>query len=324
MRPNRTATRQTRTWWCTVAPLVVAILASGCSVKTYAINMVGNALASGESVYETDDDLELVGAALPFGLKLTESLLAQSPNHPGLLLTACRGFVLYAYAYVDYPAHVAANEDLERARALRARASRLYLRGYRYGIRAIERSYPGFGEALTANPAAAVRMVRSTRAGRDVPLLYWTAASLGLAISVSRGDAALLVRLPEVRALLDRAIELDEAWDAGALHEFEVTLAGSVPGELDVESITRHFDRAVELSKGRSAGAYLAYAEAVSVPQQNAAEFRALIARALAVDADADPHNRLVNLLAHRRALWLASRVDELILDADGAAAEGK
>ena len=40
-------------------------------------------------MYETDDDLVLVGDALPFGLKLTESLLAQSPNHRGLLLTAC-------------------------------------------------------------------------------------------------------------------------------------------------------------------------------------------------------------------------------------------
>lgn len=76
------------------ALLLVVIAISGCSVKTYAINMVGNALASGDSVYETDDDIELVGQALPFGLKLTESLLAQSPQHKGLLLTASRGFVL--------------------------------------------------------------------------------------------------------------------------------------------------------------------------------------------------------------------------------------
>ena len=280
--------------------------------------MVGNALASGDSVYETDDDLELVGAALPFGLKLTESLLAQSPNHSGLLLTACRGFVLYAYAYVDYPAQVAAHEDLERANALRARARRLYLRSYGYGIRAIERSYPGFGEALLADPAAAIRTVRSTHAGRDVPLLYWTAASLGLAISSSRGDAALLARLPEVRALLDRAIELDEAWDAGALHEFEVALAGSVPGELDVETIThalRSRGRAVQGSQRRRLSRLR---RSRLGPQQDAAEFRALIARALSVDVDADPQNRLVNLLAHRRALWLASRIDELILEADG------
>ena len=51
-------------------------ITAGCSVRRYAINMVGNALASGNSVYESDDDLELVGTALPFGLKLMESLLA--------------------------------------------------------------------------------------------------------------------------------------------------------------------------------------------------------------------------------------------------------
>ena len=109
-------------------------------MKTYAINKVGDALAEGDSVYETDDDLVLVGDALPFGLKLTESLLAQSPNHRGLLLTAARGFVLYSYAYVDYAASVAAEEDLDQARELRARARRLYLRALQYAIRGLERS----------------------------------------------------------------------------------------------------------------------------------------------------------------------------------------
>jgi predicted anti-sigma-YlaC factor YlaD len=127
-----------------------------------------------------------------------------------------------------------------------------------------------------------------------------------------------------VHALLDRAIELDDSWDDGALHEFKVALAGSTPGDRDVALIKGHFDRAVELSRGRSASAYLAYAEAVSVPQQNADEFRALIARALDVDADAEPRNRLVNLLAQRRARWLASRIDELIVDGDLAAEERK
>jgi hypothetical protein len=110
--------------------LLVAVFATGpaCSLKTYAINMVGDALSAGDSVYETDDDLELVGAALPFGLKLTESLLAQSPGHRGLLLTACRGFTVYAFAYVGHAAEITADEDLDRARAVRIRARRLYLR----------------------------------------------------------------------------------------------------------------------------------------------------------------------------------------------------
>ena len=43
---------------------------------------------------------------LHLGLKLTESLLAQSPDHPGLLLTACRGFTMYSYAFVAYEAEL--------------------------------------------------------------------------------------------------------------------------------------------------------------------------------------------------------------------------
>jgi predicted anti-sigma-YlaC factor YlaD len=306
----RLASRRKRAAW-----LVAALtLTSGCSLRTYAINKVGDALASGHSVYESDDDLTLVGDALPFGLKLTESLLAQAPNHRGLLLTASRGFVLYAYAYVDYPASVAAADDLDQARQLRGRARRLYLRAFQYGIRGLERSYPGIGAALIKDPPAAVRRIKTESRAEDVAFMYWTAAALGLAISVSPGDAALLARLPEVESLLDRALEIDEAWDEGALHEFKVVLAGATPGTPDMTMIRKHYDRAVDLSRGKSASIHLAYAEAVSVPLQNAAEFHELIQRALDVNPDEEPATRLVNLLAHRRARWLAARADQLIL----------
>ena len=163
----------------------------------------------------------------------------------------------------------------------------------------------------------AVAMTDPGEAERDVPLMYWSAAALGLAISVSPGSAAMLARLPEVEALLERALELDEGWDDGALHEFKVTFAGAIPGETDYDEIRRHYDRALALNGGQSAGLHVAYAEAVSVPTQNGAEFREMIDMALAVDPDADPDNRLVNLIAHRRASWLLGRVDDLILELD-------
>ena len=306
--------------------LVIAALtaAPGCSLKTYAINMVGDALSSGDSVYETDDDLELVGAALPFGLKLTESLLAQSPGHRGLLLTACRGFTVYSFAYVAHAAEITADQDLDRARALRLRARRLYLRGFEYCMRGLERSYPGLTRALASDPDAAVSVFRKDDRARDLPLIYWSAASLGLAISTSKHDASMLGRLPEVRALLDRALTLDETWDAGALHEFKIVLAAATPGMPDVPVIRSHYTRALDLSGGKSASVHLAYAEAVSIPLQDRAEFQDLIQRALAVDPDANTENRLVNLLAHRRAHWLASRVDELILENTPDKAEGR
>ena len=299
---------------CRLVLLVCLIpMATGCSVKTFAINRVGDALASGDSVYESDDDIELVGSALPFGLKLTESLLSQSPEHPGLLLTASRGFVLYAYAYVDYEAQIERERAVDRARAIRARAVRLYLRGLRYGLRALEQSYPGVERMLLTDPKAAVAAIGKNRT-RDVPFLYWNAAALALAISASRDDPALLARLPEVEAMLDRALELDDGWDDGALYEFKVIFAGSGVGSGDPAAIARHYERALVLSKGRSAGLYVAYAEAVALPAQDKAEFRALLEKALAVNADEQPRDRLATLLTQRRARWLLGRIDDLFL----------
>jgi predicted anti-sigma-YlaC factor YlaD len=64
-----------------------------------------------------------------------------------------------------------------------------------------------------------------------------------------------------------------------------------------------------------SAGLHMAYAEAVSLPAQNKAEFRELLEKALAVNPDSVPRDRLANLISQRRARWLLERADELILD---------
>ena len=54
--------------------LMIAAAASGCSVRKLAIGKIGGALAGSGGVYATDDDPELVGAALPFALKTMEGL----------------------------------------------------------------------------------------------------------------------------------------------------------------------------------------------------------------------------------------------------------
>jgi predicted anti-sigma-YlaC factor YlaD len=51
------------------------------------------------------------------------------------------------------------------------------------------------------------------------------------------------------------------------------------------------------------------------VAAQDRAEFKALLDKALAIDPDLDPPNRLGNLVAQRRARWLLGRTDELFLE---------
>ena len=158
-------------------------------------------------------------------------------------------------------------------------------------------------------------MVDGAAPGQDAELLYWAAASLGLAISVSKRDASLLARLPEVRALHGRALEIDESWNRGTLHELSITLAASPGGGRDREAMSTSFERALELSQGTRASLFVVYAEAFALPVQDRGTFEALLDRALSVDLDASPDDRFMNTVSIRRARWLLARTDELFLE---------
>ena len=294
--------------------IVLSAFVSGCSVRGVAVDTIGDMLSSGGSAFADDDDIELIGEALPFSLKLTDSLIQESPKHRGLLRAAAQGYVLYSYAYVQFGAEQAATEDLKRARALRARARKLYFRGYDYAIRGLEVNRPQIGKAMRETPSKAVESIGDNNTD-EVPFLYWGASALGLAISVSKDDPGMLARLPEVEAMLQRALFLDESFDHGALHEFALILAAATPRKPDRAVIKRHYQRALELSEGNRASLYVAYAMAVPLRAQNRTAFHALIEKALSVNADAVPDQRLQNAIAQRRARWLLGRTDELFLN---------
>ncbi len=298
-----------------LAVLLVPLVLNGCSFRQYAVNNIGNMLAEGDSVYKSDNDIVLVGEALPFSLKFVEMLLAESPEHTGLLTTAARGFTTYAYVYVQFAADLVAADDLAQARVLRARARLLYDRAYHYAVRGLDHYYPGIPQQLRLKPEEAVLRLTGKYADRTIPLIYWSAASLGLAISVSRDDVSMLARIEEVEALLSQAVRLDEEWNEGALHEFWVTFAGAQRHSIDEAQVREHYRQALELSSGTRAGLHLALAEAVSVPNQDIDEFNFLLSKALSIDPDAAPSHRLANLVAQRRARWLMGRTDELFLE---------
>ena len=306
-----------RTAWAACA-VAAGLMTGGCSVRKFAVNQVGNALASGGSTYESDDDVDLVGSALPFSLKLVESLLAESPKHRGLLLTAASGFAQYGYAYVEEQADEAAAESLERSSALRARARRLYRRAFGYGMRGLDAAYPGIGAAIENDPAAALARVRR----RDLPLLYWTSAAHGLAISASKDDPEMIAQLPEVEAMVRRGEELDASWNSGALPEFLMSIESArvgVKADDLQQRMRQHYERSLAQSGGRRASVYVTYAEKAMVPAQNRVQFKALLEKALAIDPDREPPARLANLIAQRRARWLLGRIDELFLEPESS-----
>jgi hypothetical protein len=292
-----------------VAP-VLALLASACSLRGLAVGGLSSALSGSAAAYAREDDPELVRGALPFVMKTVEGVLIDSPDNESLLSTACTTFGLYAYL-VQLDGEALQSSDYARAEELKRRALALHLRARDFGLRALEVRHKGIGEQLRKDPKRAVEVLERD----DVELAYNAAGTWGLAIGLAKDDPAMVADVDAVRALLRRALELDESWDHGALHEAMISVEG-LPRAMggSPERAREHFQRALALSGGRRASLYLSLAENVSVPAQDRDEFERLLRQALAIDLDSAPELRLSNRIAQDRARRLLDGIDDLFL----------
>lgn len=289
-----------------LALIVPWLAAAGCA--SVATRAAADALSGTGGVFAQDDDPELIADAAPFGLKTMEAVLAETPRHEGLLLALASGYTQYAYAFVSEEADRVREEDYDRAERLEARALNLYRRGLRYGLRGLEARHEGFEAELRVSAA------RPEALGPDdVPLLYWTAAAWGLSIAASEFAPDAIADFPLAERLARWALELDEDWDDGTVHSLMITLEAGRPGG-DLEAAEGHFRRALALDGGRRAGTFVSMAESVCVPAQDVIRFHALLERALAIEVDAYPDERLVNVVMQRRARRLLAREEELFL----------
>ncbi len=285
----------------------------GCSVKKLSVNSLANALTeNGTNVFATDDDPDLVKEAMPFALKTMEALLQSAPRNKKLLIGTAAAFVQYSHAFVLLPADTLEQSDLDEARRGRMRAKHLFLRARDYGLRALELSYPDFSDSVVKDPFKVVLQAKK----KDVPALYWTGVAWGSAISVAKDDMALVGDLPVVAAFLGRALELNESWQNGVIHEFFIVFdANRTKTEGGgIQQAEAHFQRAMELNKGQSISPLVSLAESVCVKRQDQGRFEMLLKQVLEFDVDRFPEYRLSNIIAQQKARQLLESIDDLFI----------
>lgn len=289
---------------------LVLVVAPGCgAIRTAAIKSVADTLSTGSgSVFTRDDDPLLVRDAAPFGLKTYEALLESIPRYTPLLTSTCANFTQYAYAFVQADVDGLDPTDYETISAHEERAFRLYQRARGYCMRALEERRAGTVRELRVNAESALRWAKRD----DVPLLYWAGASWGSAISLGLDKPDLVADMPVVRALLARALQLDEGFNGGAIRGALITLDARQEWGGSAARAREHFDHAIRLSKGLDPGPYVTLAMSVARPERNRAEFVDLLEKALAIKPQDNPANQLVILIAQQRARRLLERVDDL------------
>jgi len=281
--------------------LALALL-SACSPRMMLLRSAADELASQGQAAE--DDLQLAREASAFYLKLSESLLRQTPDHQALAESVTAGFTQYAYAFVASEAERIEGRDARAAQALRERAARLYARAQAHAMRALEAQQPGFAKALASPDAAQWPRLRADQVG----LAYWAAAAWGGWISLSKDDPNVVADLPLAIRLAQLAYARDPAHGGGALASLMGSFELARPGGT-VAQATRYFDEAIAIGAGQNAGAFVAKAEGIALPAGDRAGFEALLQQALQASRRA---RHLPNEVMRERAQWLLASADDL------------
>jgi hypothetical protein len=251
-----------------------------------------------------EDDLVLAREASAFYLKLSESLLQQSPGNLNLAEAVAGGFTQYAYAFVSLEADKLESTDAKAAKKLRERAARLYWRGHRHAMAALESNSPGFSRALASPDPSVWPGITAPQAG----VAYWAAASWGAAISLSKDNPDMVADLPLAIRLAHLLWKDLPNQGNGSLAILMGNFEAARPGGSRLEA-TKYFDQAIALGRGLNAGAFVAKAEAIAQPDGDRSNFESLLVQALSANKK---QQDLPNSVMAERAQWLLDSADDL------------
>ena len=293
-----------------LAACLLFLPACSSFITNMAVNSLAAVLAEGEAVFRSDDDLGLVEGALSNNLKLMETLLETSPENQEVLLSAAKGFLLYAYGFVEPDLFELDFTQFDEKQAVRRRAARLYRRATDYGLRGLEVDYPGIAERLRRDPEAAVMELEVEDAG----LALWTGTALGARIGMETHNPEATADLSVMGALLLRSRELDDSVDGGVAYDYlSIYETARIGGSLD--QAREYYEHALQLGPERRPVLWSTWAETGSVANGDRAEFATLLQQTLDFDIDSEPEGRLLNRVAKERAAWLLANVDDYFFD---------
>jgi predicted anti-sigma-YlaC factor YlaD len=285
-----------------LAVLLAASLVVACTPRQLLVNRAADLwTAQGQA---EEEDIGLARESSAFYLKASESLLRQTPGHLPLAESVAGGLTQYAYAFVAFEADRLLASDPKAANALNERARRLYRRAHRHAMAALALSNPDLIKALKQTQAGPWPQLQTEQVG----VAYWTAASWGAFIALSKDDPDTVADLPLAIRLADLAWNTSPRFGDGALASLMGNFEAARPGG-SVAKALAYFDQAIAISAGLNAGPYVAKAEAIALVAGDRSGFEALLRQALAAS---EKRPDLGNQVMRQRAQWLLNTADDL------------
>ncbi|MDH3215254.1 MAG: TRAP transporter TatT component family protein [Candidatus Krumholzibacteria bacterium] len=280
-------------------PIIVGLLGSlGCSTSKIAVGAMVPILENSKTAALASNDIRTFNEATPSNLFLLEGLIATDPKNRRLRESA-------AMLYFSYAFTLDARED-------ESYASLLYQKGLGHGKNVLFRN-KRVAEAWD-KPFEEFSASMSQLGDKDLPALVWTVANWSQFISLHLDSTEVLVDIPRVQVLLERACDIDGEYFEGlpymilgSLHAFRPPLMGGDP-----EASRENFDRAIAMSDGKFLLAHYFFAKFYCYRIQDADMFEKTLLHVIGQPDTVLPDYRLLNAIAIDKSAVLLKEKDEL------------
>ena len=219
--------------------------------------------------------------------------------------------IIYAYGILMEKADRLIDENYEESLLYYEKANKLFLEAKESLTTILIDKYPDFLKWMKNDLD-----INLTK--KDIPYLYWLAASMAGSIKSSRGsNPHELVNIPVIGTLLETSIYLDPKWGDGSLQSAMMSYSAIRPDlnrEALKDTVNFYFKKALEFSDSLDASIFVSYAELIHKPRQEKEEFVNKLLYVLQMKPGANKNRKLSNLVSKQRAKWLLSKKEDYFL----------
>ena len=285
---------------CILASILVAAIGlSGCSFKTMVANKMPDTMDDQSLSFQREKSVRHAREAAPAMLKLLDGFILSSPDNPELLIRGAQMNCGFAFILIE-------DDDPEWA-------SILYKKGYEYARKALAQDVPDLDTLLKGPMDPLISALKKLDRDR-VRSVFWAGNCLGGYVNLNREDTEAIAEIPKALALVQRAVEMDEAYYFAGAHLFLGIYYGSLGVSIggDPAKSRHHFDRLLALTKGNFLLGKVHDARTYAVQQQDRALFEKVLTEVMDTAIDPDQDLTLPNAVARKKAAALLKQAGDL------------
>lgn len=260
---------------------------SACSMNKMMVNASLPMIESGMEAMLQEPDLQLAEDSMPANLGMLNGMIHLDPENEQLHSYAAQAYYGLSYGF---------NEDNDVKRA-----EKFYERGLKHGLTALK--LKGLKDARNLKINDFEQQLQ--KLGKDdVATLFWTASNWAKLIDLNRDDTERLIELPRPTAMMQRVLELNEAFYYGGAHMYFGVYYGSRPQSLggDFNKSKQHFDKARQITDSKLLMADLLQAQYLSRQQLDQRDFHDRLNKIIDAPEDLYPELTMLNQISKRKA----------------------